>query len=108
MTKDQIGDVRRAYTTAPPELAMVVVAYERKNGKRRCTLRVATLWTRKPNSTHSEAPTTGGHMPPLPPVPGVIRIALKGTVGPFNWVNVLHFTWSGTPPTSTVLNRGGI
>jgi len=46
-------------------------------------------------------------MPPLPPVPGVIRIALKGTVGPFNWVNVLHFTWSGTPPTSTVLGTLG-
>ena len=39
MTKDQIGDVRRAYTTAPAELAMVVVAYERKNGKSRVALR---------------------------------------------------------------------
>lgn len=42
-------------------------------------------------------------MPPLPPVPGVLRVMLQGnasTVQEFVWENILHFTFAGTAPTS--------
>ena len=42
-------------------------------------------------------------MPPLPPVPGVLRVQLQGngtTVENFPWENILHFTFAGTAPTS--------
>src|SRR5215469_2188623 len=42
-------------------------------------------------------------MPPLPPVPNVLRIVVQGntsTAGEYPWANVLHFTYSGGAPTS--------
>jgi hypothetical protein len=38
-------------------------------------------------------------MPALPPIANVLRLAISGTVGTHNWVNILHFLWSGSPPT---------
>lgn len=40
-------------------------------------------------------------MPPLHPVPGVIKVAVKGkfTSG-YNWANVMHWEYGGPPPTS--------
>lgn len=43
-------------------------------------------------------------MPPLPPVPGVIKVFLLGNVdnqNVDNWGNQLHFRYSGSPPAST-------
>lgn len=37
-------------------------------------------------------------MPALPPVAGVIKIAQSGTIGVYNWANVLHAQYSGGPP----------
>lgn len=38
-------------------------------------------------------------MAPLKPVPNVLRVTYKGTVGPHNWVNILHYGWTGGAPT---------
>lgn len=41
-------------------------------------------------------------MPPLPAVPNVFKIIVKGISGeatPLNWANILHWVWSGTTPT---------
>lgn len=46
-------------------------------------------------------------MPPLPPVPQVLRVVLQGTSGAavaFPWANVLHFLYSGSAPSASVLN----
>lgn len=43
-------------------------------------------------------------MPPLMPVPGVLKVEFKGTVGSNNWANVQHFRWGGTSPDGTILN----
>jgi hypothetical protein len=37
-------------------------------------------------------------MPPLPDVPGVIRLAISGTCDTFPWVNALHFAYTGAAP----------
>lgn len=37
-------------------------------------------------------------MPPLPVVPGVIKLVFSGTIGPYNWANVLHMQYTGGPP----------
>lgn len=40
-------------------------------------------------------------MPPLPSVPNVFKVAISGTdSGGNNWANVLHWSWSGSTPTS--------
>lgn len=42
-------------------------------------------------------------MPPLPPVPGTLKVVLQGnasTVNEYPWQNILHFSYSGTPPSS--------
>lgn len=39
-------------------------------------------------------------MPPLPPVPGVVRVKLQGTNQTVGWVNVFYMTYSGTPPST--------
>lgn len=44
-------------------------------------------------------------MPPLPDVPGVLRVVCQGNSGeatPITWANVLHFRYSGTPPSNVV------
>jgi len=39
-------------------------------------------------------------MPPLPSVPNVIKVAVKGTyTSGYNWANVFHWTYGGTPPS---------
>jgi hypothetical protein len=39
-------------------------------------------------------------MPPLPPVPNVIKLELMGTLSGSNpWANILYFQWSGTALT---------
>lgn len=39
-------------------------------------------------------------MPPLPSVPGVVKIQMKGTTGgSYNWANVFHVPFSGGSPT---------
>lgn len=42
-------------------------------------------------------------MPPLPPVPATLKVTLQGnasTVNEYPWQNILHFSYSGTPPSS--------
>jgi hypothetical protein len=42
-------------------------------------------------------------MPPLPPVPGVLRVVLMGnatTTEDYPWANVLHFNYGGTAPSN--------
>lgn len=42
-------------------------------------------------------------MPPLPPVPNVLRCVIEGNTseeGAYPWANVLHFTYSGTAPSN--------
>lgn len=40
-------------------------------------------------------------MPPLPPVPNVLKVEIKGTyTSGYDWANVLHFTYGGGAPTS--------
>lgn len=40
-------------------------------------------------------------MPPLPAVPAVVKVAVKGHFSSgYNWANALHWTYGGTPPTS--------
>lgn len=44
-------------------------------------------------------------MPPLPPVPNVLKVQVIGNSGessPITWANVLHFEYSGTAPSSAV------
>lgn len=44
-------------------------------------------------------------MPALPAVPGVIKFTVEGaTDGGGAWVNVLHWSYSGTAPTGATLN----
>jgi hypothetical protein len=43
-------------------------------------------------------------MPARPPVPNVFKIALQGTVGPYNWAIILHAGWSGTTPSTAACN----
>lgn len=39
-------------------------------------------------------------MPPLPPVPGTVKVAINGTSGStFRWANILHCGYGGSPPT---------
>jgi len=38
-------------------------------------------------------------MPPLPSLPNVLKIAIKGTVGTQNWLNIFHALWSGSTPS---------
>lgn len=41
-------------------------------------------------------------MPPMPPVPGVVKVLFGGFVDNTqvqNWANVLHFAWTGAAPT---------
>ena len=38
-------------------------------------------------------------MPALPPVPNVFKVALSGTIGPYDWAVILHCAWSGTAPS---------
>lgn len=42
-------------------------------------------------------------MPPLAPVPNVLKVVLQGntsTTGEYPWANILHFEYSGTAPSS--------
>lgn len=40
-------------------------------------------------------------MPPLPPVAGVVKVALVGTdSGGFPWANIIHVAYSGSPPVA--------
>lgn len=44
-------------------------------------------------------------MPPLPPVPSVLKVQIQGNSGestPIEWANVLHFEYSGTAPSGAV------
>jgi hypothetical protein len=38
-------------------------------------------------------------MPPLAFVPNVVKLTIAGDAGTFPWANVLHWGYSGTPPT---------
>lgn len=38
---------------------------------------------------------------PLPAVPNVVRLAVRGSISARNWANVLHFSWSGAAPGDT-------
>ena len=42
-------------------------------------------------------------MAALPPVPNVLRVAISGTCDTFNWLNALHFGYSGGAPSPTDL-----
>lgn len=42
-------------------------------------------------------------MPPLPPVPNVVKCIVAGSTPVNNWVNVFHAGWSGTVPTEAIL-----
>jgi hypothetical protein len=46
-------------------------------------------------------------VPALPNVPNVVKVVLRGTVGPYNWVCVLHAQWTGTAPSNAALNAFG-
>lgn len=43
-------------------------------------------------------------MPARPFVANVLKVALTGTIDPYNWACILHCQWSGTTPTATILN----
>lgn len=46
-------------------------------------------------------------MPPLPPVPQVLKIIVQGNSGessPITWANILHFQYSGAAPSPSVCN----
>lgn len=43
-------------------------------------------------------------MPALPAVPNVIKFTVEGTCGGHPWVNVLHWSYTGTLPTGATLN----
>lgn len=50
-------------------------------------------------------------MAPLPDVPGVLKIMLKGVVDNediYGWANVLHFKYSGAPPSDADCNTIGV
>lgn len=43
-------------------------------------------------------------MPPLPPVPNVLQVIIRGNTSettPITWENKLHFEYSGTPPSNS-------
>ena len=42
-------------------------------------------------------------MPARPPVPGVVKIVLQGTMGPYNWACVFHSQWTGATPSVAAL-----
>lgn len=42
-------------------------------------------------------------MPALPVVAGVIKIVQSGTIGTYNWANILHAQYSGGPPDTADL-----
>jgi hypothetical protein len=42
-------------------------------------------------------------MPALPPVAGVIKIAIQGTIGPYKWAMIMHAQYSGGPPDAADL-----
>jgi hypothetical protein len=43
-------------------------------------------------------------MPPLPNVPGVIRVVLEGTSSSRNWANVFHVQYTGSAPNPVSLS----
>lgn len=46
-------------------------------------------------------------MPPLPPVPNVLKVVVQGNTSetePVTWANILHFQYSGTPPSNATCN----
>lgn len=46
-------------------------------------------------------------MPPLPPVPQVLKVIIQGNSGestPLTWQNVLHLSYSGSAPSGSVCN----
>jgi hypothetical protein len=44
---------------------------------------------------------------PLNPVPQVLSVTLQGTVSERPWANVLHYAYTGTPPTASALGSFG-
>ncbi len=44
-------------------------------------------------------------MPALPVVPNVIKFTVEGTTPAHNWVNVLHWSFTGGPPLAADLNN---
>jgi hypothetical protein len=42
-------------------------------------------------------------MPALPVVAYTLKLALSGTIGPYNWANVLHVQYTGGPPDTADL-----
>jgi len=43
-------------------------------------------------------------MPALPPIADVLKVVFQGTVGDRDWVNVLHYQYSGGAPSSADLD----
>lgn len=43
-------------------------------------------------------------MPPLPPAPQVVRVALTGLTQARPWANIIHLQYIGTRPTNTTLD----
>lgn len=39
-------------------------------------------------------------MTALPPVPGVLKVALRGVIGSHNWAVIMHQQWTGTGPNT--------
>lgn len=46
-------------------------------------------------------------MPPLPPVPNVVLVRLKGTLSGSVWNNIMHLQYTGAAPTVADLNTIG-
>ena len=40
-------------------------------------------------------------MPPLPAVPQVFKCVIEGNNGAYGWANILHFSYTGGPPSTT-------
>lgn len=43
-------------------------------------------------------------MPPLPAVPNVVKFSVEGLCGSHPWANVIHYSYTGAPPSSADLN----